>query len=68
MIDLSSWYQYFTAFNVSTALLFFNLIIFDPNWFLIDVHVAKKHFLIRVWMIILKVLHMFVSEMDKRSI
>ena len=42
------------AFNVSAALFFFCLNIFDPNCFLIGVHIDEKHFLIpaRVaWMI-----------------
>ena len=45
---LSCCYQDLKAFNVSTVSLFFNLNISDPNLFLIDVHIAEKHFLIRV--------------------
>ena len=42
------------AFNVSTVLFFFCLNIFDPNCFLIGVHIDEKHFLIPAqvaWMI-----------------
>ena len=33
------------AFNVSAVLFFFCLNIFDPNCFLIGVHIDEKHFL-----------------------
>ena len=64
MIGLSSWYQDLKAFNVSSVSFFFNLNILDPNWFLIDTHIAEKHFLITVWVVWMIIVETAQCETD----